>query len=133
MLRSLDSCTEVAIAIVAARAGMYRRTATAAMIAALLAWSGSISVLVPDAVAVQCSRTGTSPTVPFHQAQAAKSPPVQASTKRAVPIRALKRPDPPDRPEPPDRPGARVGAERIGRVTTGSPTACGCQEFACRA
>src|SRR5689334_8822089 len=75
MLRSLDSWIAVAIAIDTARAGIPRFPATIAMIAAFPACSGSISatlvaVVVAAAVAVQCSRIGTGPTEPFHQAQA---------------------------------------------------------------
>src|SRR3954467_8435876 len=59
----------VAMPIVAARPGRPRRTATAAITAALPACSGSSSATLPWAVAVQCSRTGSALMTPCHQAQ----------------------------------------------------------------
>ena len=58
MLRSFDSWIAVAIAMVAARAGIPRCTAIAVMSAALAAWSGSSSYPVPSTLATQVSRSG---------------------------------------------------------------------------
>ena len=53
MLRSLDSWIAVATAIVAARGGRFRRTATALIVAALAVCSGVKLSLRPSAVAWQ--------------------------------------------------------------------------------
>src|SRR5690625_168074 len=82
MLRSLDSCTAVARAIVAARAGRPRRTVTAVMRAALSAWSASSDWRVPSssvATQVSLTRSGTA------QVSRAATAPTARTARRSTP------------------------------------------------
>src|SRR6187549_3833963 len=115
MLRSLDSWIAVAIPIDAARAGRSRFRATAAMIAAFPACSGSNSAILPVATAVQCSRIATGPTEPFHQAQAPTPP---ATTRPTTTNPAIGRPDlrlprPLRPPRPPEGDEGRTGSRSV--------------------
>src|SRR5690606_4975483 len=119
MLRSLDSCTAVARAIVAARAGSCRRTVAAVMRAALSAWSASRTWRLPSASAtaqVSLTRSGTtqvsSAATPATASAASTTTATVPRSTRLRMERVVER-DPGSRARQRlDRPGHRVAAQQ---------------------